>query len=368
LLARAEAAPKWKPDALDTVSAADVEMRELTWVWPDRFAVGKVGLLVGLPDEGKGQILFYVAAQITNGGAWPCNEGTAPKGSVILLTAEDDLHDTVVPRLAAAGADRSNVHIIKMVKTSADKGERMFSLVEDLELLRRKITEIGDVVMVQIDPMSAYLGVKKIDSFRTTDVRAVLAPLVQLAAELKIAVLGILHFNKKLDVTNALLRISDSLAFGATARHVYAAIDDSEHGRKLLVKGKNNLARREQKALAYTFTEKVVGQDPVSGNPISAAYIVWQPEYVDVSATEAMAAANENKSPVAREDARSFLLDFLSNGRKPKEEVEDARKAFSITERTLRRAKEELHVRVYHEGFGKGVVWFWELPATTGAP
>ena len=271
LIARAEAAPKWKPDALDTVSAADVEMRELTWVWPDRFAVGKVGLLVGLPDEGKGQILFYIAAQITNGGEWPCDEGAAPKGSVILLTAEDDLHDTVVPRLAAAGADRSNVHIIKMVKTSADKGERMFSLVEDLELLRRKIIEIGDVVMVQIDPMSAYLGVKKIDSFRATDVRAVLAPLVQLASELKLAVLGILHFNKKLDVTNALLRISDSLAFGATARHVYACIDDDEHGRKLLVKGKNNLARRSKRRWPTPSPRKRSARTP------SAATLYWQP-------------------------------------------------------------------------------------------
>jgi hypothetical protein len=196
LLARAEAAPKWEPDALDVVCAADIEMRELTWVWSGRFAVGKVGLLAGLPDEGKGQILCYIAAQITTGGKWPCGEGAAPKGSVILLTAEDDLQDTVIPRLAAAGADLGKVHIVKMVRQSAGKGERMFSLVDDLELLRRKITEIGDVVMVQIDPVSAYLGVGKVDSFRSTDVRAVLAPLVQLAAELRIAVLGILHFNR----------------------------------------------------------------------------------------------------------------------------------------------------------------------------
>jgi hypothetical protein len=44
----------------------------------------------------------------------------------------------------------------------------------------------------------------------TTDVRAVLGPLVSLATELKVAVIGIMHFNKKLDVTNVLLRISDS--------------------------------------------------------------------------------------------------------------------------------------------------------------
>ena len=96
-------------------------------------------------------------------------------------------------------------------------GSRMFSLISDLEPLRRKIIEIGDVRLVLIDPISAYLGVGKVDSFRGTDVRAVLTPLTTLAVDTKVAVIGVMHFNKKTDVTNALLRISDSLAFGAVA-------------------------------------------------------------------------------------------------------------------------------------------------------
>src|SRR5262249_45354506 len=158
------------------------------------------------------------------------------------LSAEDAPNDTIVPRLAAAGADLERVHIVSMVREK-DK-DRMFSLVTDLALLRQKIAEIGNVKLVQIDPISAYLGVGKIDSFRTSDARAVLAPLTALAEELSIAVIGIMHFNKKVDVTNPLLRISDSLAFGATARHVFAVVDDPEHKRKLFVKGKNNLARQ----------------------------------------------------------------------------------------------------------------------------
>ena len=43
---------------------------------------------------------------------------------------------------------------------------------------------------------------------------------------MKVAIIAVMHFNKKMDVTNALLRISDSLAFGAVARHVYGVIDD----------------------------------------------------------------------------------------------------------------------------------------------
>ena len=91
--------------------------------------------------------------------------------------------------------------------------------------------------------------------------RAVLGPIVALAEELNVAIIGILHFNKKIDVTNALLRISDSMAFGATARHVYAVVDDAENKRKLMVKGKNNHAKSSQKALAYYFGEADVGED-----------------------------------------------------------------------------------------------------------
>ena len=78
----------------------------------------------------------------------------------------------------------------------------MFSLITDLEMLRRKIIKMGDVRMVLIDPITAYMGVKQIDSFRIGDVRSVLGPVVAMAAELQIAFLGIMHFNKKTDVNS----------------------------------------------------------------------------------------------------------------------------------------------------------------------
>jgi hypothetical protein len=131
-----------KTEVLKSINAAQVKMQAVEWIWPNRFAVGKLGILAGMPDEGKGQILCFMAAAITNGGPWPCNEGIAPKGTMLLLTAEDDLADTVVPRLAAAGADLSRVEIVQMVgrnETGGTKKERMFNLVTDLNMLRSKL-------------------------------------------------------------------------------------------------------------------------------------------------------------------------------------------------------------------------------------
>jgi AAA domain len=145
---------------LESARASTIKMSAVHWLWPNRFALGKLGLIAGLPDEGKGQILAYMAARITGEDPeWPCGEGRAPQGNVVLLTAEDDSSDTVVPRLASAGANLDRVEIIRMVR-HADKA-RMFSLITDLPLLREKVLAVGNVKQIQIDPVSAYLGVKK---------------------------------------------------------------------------------------------------------------------------------------------------------------------------------------------------------------
>jgi len=60
----------------------------------------------------------------------------------------------------------------------------MFSLRDDLHRLRRKIIDVGDVRLVLIDPVSAYMSGAasggRIDTFRTSDVRAVLTELSRL--------------------------------------------------------------------------------------------------------------------------------------------------------------------------------------------
>jgi hypothetical protein len=144
--------PEEPPD-LKSARASSYEMSEIQWLWPDRFALGKLGLLAGLPDEGKGQVFCDMAARVTHGLAWPCDEGVAPQGNVVLLTAEDDPRDTVVPRLAAAGADLDLVEIVQE--------QRQGPHVHRLGSGHRQVK------LVLIDPITAYLGVKQMDSFRT---------------------------------------------------------------------------------------------------------------------------------------------------------------------------------------------------------
>jgi putative DNA primase/helicase len=368
LLARCEAAEAWQDSiTLESIRASAVTMEVVDWLWPNHFALGEIGLLVGLPDEGKGQVLSYIAARVTHGLEWPNDEGCAPQGNVILLTSEDDIKKTVTPRLVAAGADCDRVEIIKMVRDIDKEGnprERMFSLIDDLQRLRRKIAEVGGVLAVLIDPISAYLGIGKVDSYRGSDVRAVLGPLKALAEDLQIAVIGIMHFNKKVDITNVLLRTQISLAFVAAPRHVFGVIDDADNNRKLMVRAKNNLVDSGQKrqSLAFHFDVQHVGADLRNNKPIIAPFVVWEPGHVDISATEALQAASENKAPAAVDEAKRFLLDMLANGPVAKKEIEDAAEGSEISLATLRRAKRILKVIAEKDRATTKGSWFWRLP------
>jgi hypothetical protein len=162
------------------------------------------------------------------------------------------------------------------------------------------------------------------------------------------------------------LRISDSLAYGAASRHVYAVINDPDNFRRLFVKGKNNLARYEQKTLAFSIDEREVGTDKRTGNPIRRPFIVWHDEPVDITATEALQAAAESKSPSARDDAKNFLKAlFTDNEPILSTEGHEAAKENGISKRTLERAQRDLGVEIKHDGptNEKGAkAWRWHPP------
>ena len=184
-----EKAPEWKrstepsrherrerraaSSAIRSIKASKVKSERITWVWLNRIAKGKHTGLAGEPGVGKSTLLYWMAAVVSVGGEWPAAEGKAPKGSVVLLSAEDGVADTIVPRFLAAGGDPEKLDIIKAVEVE-EGGERTFNLRADLAALEEKIKAIGDVVLVIIDPITSYLG--SIDSHKNAEVRGSVDP------------------------------------------------------------------------------------------------------------------------------------------------------------------------------------------------
>ena len=180
-----------------------------------------------------------------------------------------------------------------------------------------------------------------------------------MAEELHVAVIGICHFNKKDDIKSALLRVSDSIAYVAAARHVYAVLDDPEDKDcKLFVKAKNNLAR-DTKALRYGISVKTVGHDAKLGVDITAPFIVWHSQHVEITANEAMQAA---EGRTRKREAKEFLLERLEAGPVDSDDIIEEAKQEGIAVMTLRRAKKELGIKSRKQQGMTDAPWFWELP------
>jgi putative DNA primase/helicase len=346
------------PEEFENVCASDVKIETIDWLWPNRFARGKLGLLAGMPERGKGLILSDIFARISRGMPFPCNEGKAEIGDVLLLQQEDDPADTVVPRLIAAGADLTRIRILNMIKKVDGSGKRTFNIAADLPMLRPILERANDPQLLAIDPITAYVG--KINAAAGVEVRSALMPLIDLLREFHVAGIGVMHLNKKTDVDNAVARISDSLAFVAVSRQAFVVTDDPENERRLFVKAKNNLAP-DVKALSYRVETRRAGQDHRDGRDIFAPCAVWGPEHVEISAMQAMQAETTGKAATnSRKDAKDLLVKLLDGGDMTQKNIEDQAEGECISPRTLRRAKKELEIESYKNGMDGG--WMWRLP------
>src|SRR5262249_36543396 len=147
--------------------------------------------------------------------------------------------DTIRPRVEAAGADLTRIHMVRSVLRRDENNkvrESVFSLQTDLDALGEAIGQIGaSVSLVKIDPITAYLG-DRIDTHKAGQVRSVLPEVDQFAHKHNVAVLGISHPPKVVPSSKAIHAVTGTLAFVAAARIVLLAIEDSGiSGRNLLL-------------------------------------------------------------------------------------------------------------------------------------
>ena len=85
------------------VRASEIAPENIEWIWPGFIARRRVTGLVGYPGMGKSQVAIDFAATVSTGRNWPGATASGNRGRVIILSAEDDAADMIVPRLIAAG-------------------------------------------------------------------------------------------------------------------------------------------------------------------------------------------------------------------------------------------------------------------------
>jgi hypothetical protein len=359
----ADAAPPWTPpaevEAPDDAEAdsqavlvplADVKPERLRWLWPARIPLGKVSLIFGDPSLGKSLLTLDMVARVSRGMAWPDTPGerTTP-GGVILLSAEDDIADTIVPRLMAAGADMRRIVALQAVK-HVNGSSAYFNLTADMAALENAIRRTPDVRLVIFDPISAYLS--GTDSHVNSEVRAALVPLSALAACYGVAIVAVTHMNKGA-AGRALYRAMGSLGFIAMARAGWLVVADPQNpARRLMLPAKMNLAT-EPSGLAYSLQATVLdGLGPV-------ARVAWEPGRVTQTADAALAAAAADPEHRTAVDAAvEWLRTVLAEGRKETEELQAEARRAGMAWPTVRRAQQSLGITPKKEGWGKEGAWY----------
>jgi hypothetical protein len=347
--------------AVVTVSLADVVPERVDWLWPGRLPLGKVVVLDGDPSVGKSTAAVDFAARVSTGRAWP--DGAANRrGSVLLLSAEDGLADTIRPRLDAAGGDPANVHALTEVRYLDEDNQEQVRPVSlsDLAAIEHAVRKTSAVLIV-IDVLMAFLP-SKVDSHRDQDVRGVLSGLAAMAERTRSCVLLLRHLNKAAG-GSAMYRGGGSIGIiGAARVGMLAAIDPDDQTRRVLAGVKSNLAPMPD-ALAYALVDS-----PDHG----CARIEWLGTSTH-SAGALLAGPRDDDERTERDEARDWLLDYLKRDddqgwEAPSALIKKAAHAEGISERTLKRAKASAGVGHYSTKTTPRSTWWTHPDFQSGQP
>ncbi|MDO9272523.1 MAG: AAA family ATPase [Rugosibacter sp.] len=350
-----------RPKASVTASTVEIlrgsaiRPEAVDWLWNGWLAKGKLHILGGAPGTGKTTISMSLAATITTGGRWP--DGTrSAVGNVVIWSGEDDPADTLVPRLALSGADLSSVYFINDVLDG--NGRRSFDPARDMEPLQRKLEEIGDVRLLIVDPIvSAVMG----DSHKNAEVRRSLQPLVDLAAAMRCALVGITHFSKGTGGRDPVERLTGSLAFGALARVVLVAAkqqDEGADGRtvRIFLRAKSNIGP-DDGGFEYDLQQAELNTHP----GIFSSSVAWG-NMLEGAARELLATADavgDDGEGGTLADAKQFLSDLLADCPLPTKTIKADADGAGYSWATIRRAQKSLDIEAFKDGVSR--CWKWRL-------
>jgi hypothetical protein len=337
------------------LNGADVVTQPVRWLWPGRVPRGKLCVFEGDPGLGKSLASLDLAARLSTGRGLPDGErnpfGGEPRATLV-LSAEDDPADTILPRFLASGGDPTFLTLMQGVK--GPDGEH-FPNLADVPALERALARTTAVYLI-IDPLSAYVPAQS-DAWRDDAIRRLLVPIVEVVARLDVGLTVIRHLTKD-NHRPAIYRGQASIGIAGAARAVFVFGKDPNDGtgqRRGVATVKFNIGV-EPPTLAYT----------ISSEFGTAAHLRWEDGTLKLTADELLgphdAAEGANGSPTATTEAASFLKELLGAGPVASKEIFRAARDAGVSRYALLRGKDDLKVIAHHDGPDGS--WRWHLPAS----
>lgn len=307
---------------------SSVKQHKIEWLWYPYIPYGKITILQGDPGEGKSTFILNVAALLTNGSKMPDGTGDGKPQAVIYQCAEDDISDTIKPRLVDAGADCNKIAYI-----IDDNNDLTF---EDSRI-EGVLAKTGERLFV-IDPLQAFL-VQDTDMQSAARMRTALVKLADVASRYQCAVVLVGHLNKSYG-GKKLYRGLGSIDIAAIARSLLMISRDStDPSVRYMFPVKASLAP-EGSAIGFTF---------------SNGKFVWLGKCdIDVATLECSILSQPDKL----KQTKAYLIHILKDGDLPSTQIYEMVEHLNIKRRTIEAAKKEVGIQSYR----KNRVWYWRLP------
>jgi hypothetical protein len=233
----------------DYISLYGIEPEEVDFLWRPYIPKAKLTFFDGDPGGGKSYMTADLAARGSRGDDFPLSSMPSfvprrPPFRTLMMSVEDGIADTIVPRLRRLHGNMKNIFVWQKPVAFDDSG---------LRRIEKTIVREG-IELVVFDPLVSFLGAK-VDMFRANETRPVLDALAGVARRTNCAMLCIRHLTKG-ERDNALYRGQGSIDFSAAARSVLMLgrnpKDDSE---RVLVHIKSSLAEPGQ-SMAFTIADE----------------------------------------------------------------------------------------------------------------
>jgi len=351
-------------------------MKAVRWVWYPYLPGGKITIFDGDPGRGKSMITIDLAVRTVTGTAMPDGgvvvklhaPSTPPRG-VVMICAEDDWSDTILPRMTAAVESlkpswtaaqvREALDRVAVVGMKRDEDNAVIPLEfpRDANRVHEAIAAVGASLVV-VDPIMAFFG-KTTQTGIDASIRAALGPFKELAGETGAGFVLIRHLNKSVDLKAEYRGGGSHGGFIGLARSAWmVGRHPEEDGQFVFVHSKANITVTGRSLMYVIESRSVTGAD---GESLDAAGIAWRGGIdMDVD-TLLREHDSRNDAPVRDECWAVMCALFDEQDPRAVGEMEKMLKAAGFSADVIKRTKKHYGVRsVRRYGDNKKIDgWDW---------